>query len=329
MADPSQSPSLSSSGPGLSDKKSNIRLADAPFNDPEGDIIIRTCDNVDFSVFKWVLAYASPVFKDMFLLPQQGVQENLKDGKPIIHTTETAEIWRTLLAFSYPMWAADLPMLNSLEEVLAVLEPSVKYMMEGIEKKIRAALVAPHFVDTEPVRVFAIACHRRLDFEARIAARRTLHLPILGRPYIAELENISAGIHHRLQEYQQQCGKIACKVAAELEWIQRESFVWFGCNECKAQRSTSSVAIGPDGRILAASKWWIEYLGNAATALLDRPAGATVISSELMDEALSKAGRCMLCRSKAFGQMRDFGAMFAAEVDRVTSEVSGISLMTS
>jgi hypothetical protein len=75
--------------------KTSIRLADPPFNDPDGEIIIRTSDNVDFSIFK--------CFKDMFLLPQQAVKDDLKDGKPIIHTTETADIWKTLLAFSYPM----------------------------------------------------------------------------------------------------------------------------------------------------------------------------------------------------------------------------------
>jgi hypothetical protein len=302
--------------------KTSIRLADPPFNDPDGEIIIRTSDNVDFSVFKCFLGYSSHVFKDMFLLPQQAVKDDLKDGKPIIHTTETADIWKTLLAFSYPMWAADPPVLDSLEEVLSVLESSKKYMMEGVEKKIRAALVSPRFVEAEPVRVFAIACHHRLDAEARIAARQTLRLPILGRPYIPELEHITAGVHHRLQEYHQQCGKVASKVASDLGWIARESFVWLECNECKGQRNSTSATLSMTRRVWVVSKWWLEYLTSATAALMERPAGATVVSPVLMDEALGKASRCTNCRTRAFADMREFGALFAAEVDRVTSEVS-------
>ena len=319
----SSSPFVHSTTTSLEDAVRTATLADPPFNDPEGDLIIRSSDNVDFIVHKWLLAYASPVFKDMFLLPQQGIvgESDVKDGKPIVATTETADIWRTLLAFIYPSWISAAPELNSLEDALAVLQPSVKYMMEGVEKKIRAALVSPHIVDANPVRVFASACQHRLYAEARIAAKKTLRLPLLGRPYINEFENITAGTLHRLQEYHQECGQAASKIASDLAWLERDSFVWFECAECKGQRNGAWVTLSGNRRIWTVSKWWLEYLVSAGKTLTDKPAGTTVVDPKLVDEAFGKASRCTTCRGRAFGEMREFGEMFAEEVERVTSTV--------
>src|SRR5882762_6419961 len=45
--------------------------AKPPFHDPtNADIILRSCDNHDFYVYKLILSLASPVFKVMFGLPQ-------------------------------------------------------------------------------------------------------------------------------------------------------------------------------------------------------------------------------------------------------------------
>jgi hypothetical protein len=69
------------------------------------------------------------------------------------------------------------------------------------------------------------------------------------------------------------------------------------------------------------SKWWLDYLLSAGKALADKPSGLTVNNSELVHEAYAKASRCATCRGRAFGEMKEFAEMFAAEVERATSTV--------
>ena len=50
------------------------KLAQAPFNDLSGDIILRSGGDkaIDFYTHKFFLVHASPMFKGMFSLPQNG-----------------------------------------------------------------------------------------------------------------------------------------------------------------------------------------------------------------------------------------------------------------
>ena len=69
------------------------------------------------------LSYASPIFRDMFALPQvpQGDNSNeMKDGLPIVQVTEEKETLERLLSMCYPM-AIDPPELGTLEKVHALL----------------------------------------------------------------------------------------------------------------------------------------------------------------------------------------------------------------
>ncbi|KAF7356461.1 BTB domain-containing protein [Mycena venus] len=179
-----------------------------PFNDDAADIIVRSVpDNVDFRVHKAFLSVASPVFRDMFSLPQNEAMVAasgfsaafMKDGLHIVTLDEDQETLGTLLRMCYPQWMlldCD-PLLPTIERVLAVFEAASKYAMDGIEQQVRAALVAPRFVEPNPLRVFAIAVKHRLYEEAKICARYTLRTPVLGKAYKPELEHITAGAYHR------------------------------------------------------------------------------------------------------------------------------------
>ena len=312
----------------MSELTGSITDAGSPFDDPEADVIVRSSSSrVDFLVFKPFLSFASPVFKDMFTLPQGGnAVENLKNGRPIIPVEEDSETLELLLKFCYPRCAVDPPILETLESVIRVLKASIKYDMEGVEKRVREVLISLRFVHKEPLRIFALAFHHRLEPEIRMAAKQTLRFPILGHPYIEELEMITGGMLHRLQEYHTKCGKLAIAVATNMHWITKDSFIWFECADCMSQRCSVSIIISENRRKFVWSKWWREFMEKATMALRDRPSGATVLSSELMDEALGNASLCSTCRTRAFKEMREFCEMFAAEVDRVTMEVSMVMI---
>lgn len=304
-----------------------ITVAHAPFDDQCADIILRsTKSSVDFHVFKIFLSYASPFFKQMFTLPQQGVDQAMKDGLSIIPVDEDEETLDLLLRWCYPRWHEQPEKKLDLESLILVLEASRKYEMEEVEKCIRAEIVATRFIMDQPMRVYAIALRHCLAPEARIAARETLRLPLLGREYIEELEHITAGALYRLQKYHMHCSQLASQVAKSLIWLTSENFTWFECLECRGRSHSYTgqmvVMISGSRRKHVMSKWWEDYLVQVTAALGERPSGVTVTQVNLMDEALKQASMCTSCRGRAFQEMRDFSEAFAAEVDKVTSDVS-------
>ncbi|KAG1746522.1 uncharacterized protein EDB91DRAFT_1079875 [Suillus paluster] len=135
----------------LETQKTSTALA--PFNDPDGDIILRSADGVDFHDFKLVLSLISPV---MFTLPQHESQLCV----PVIPVIEHSTILHPLLLLSYP--GAD-PTFDSFDNARAVMEAARKYDMEAISDRIGDLIVG-------------------WQHHARTAATRSLEIEDLGRP---------------------------------------------------------------------------------------------------------------------------------------------------
>jgi len=191
-----------------------VRDADAPFNDPEADIIIRSHDLVDFRVLKVFLKRASPIFHDMFGLPNPGKSSKgtfsldiniTKDGVPVVDVTEDSKTLARLLTLIYPLEAEDPMPLGVLKELHALIEAAHKYQMETVIKRLRRWLLQPIFLQREPVRVFAIACRYKMEEEARTAAQATLEMPILKFPYVEELEYLPSRMLFELLKYHREC----------------------------------------------------------------------------------------------------------------------------
>ena len=217
----------------MSTNNTTITNADAPFDEPDADFILRSSDNVDFRVYRMFLAYASPVFKDMFALPQVPQSDNsneTKDGLPVVQMTEKKKTVEMLLLRCYPMAAVDPPALEELEDVCALLEAAIKYNVERVEKRVRGGLVAPHFLETDPIRVFAIACRYSLLEEAKVAARATLSQPILSRPYGPELEFMTAGKFYRLLQYHGECVREVQNILTDSGWSDDQFSRCLHCN---------------------------------------------------------------------------------------------------
>lgn len=80
--------------PHADNEEVEIKEADAPFNAPGADFILRAFNNfVDFRVHKAILSVASPVFKSMFTFPKsQSDTQDLKDGLPILTFPEPSTV---------------------------------------------------------------------------------------------------------------------------------------------------------------------------------------------------------------------------------------------
>src|SRR5258708_12587226 len=79
------------------------------FSFPDGDVVLRSADGVDFRVHTTFLSIASPFFRDMFSLPQTS------NDVQTIEMTEKADVLVAILELIYPLedpspYAPDLPL---------------------------------------------------------------------------------------------------------------------------------------------------------------------------------------------------------------------------
>ncbi|KAI6164551.1 hypothetical protein EDD17DRAFT_1561129 [Pisolithus thermaeus] len=184
-------------------ERSATQLLTEPYS-TEPTVILRTVDNVDFRFYKLLLSLASPFFANMFALPQppplDSSADQMKYGLPIIPVSESSVILRKLLSFCSPIYDTDVPALESLDIVMS-------YDMKRVGKFVVNMIVAPHFLEKEPMRVFAIACRYRAEEETTIAARYMLRFAVWEPTYVAELDFISGSDYQRLVKYHADCGQ--------------------------------------------------------------------------------------------------------------------------
>jgi len=291
--------------------------ASPPFNDPTADVVIRTSDNVDFHLHKVILSFASPVFKDMFDLPQSSVTpKNRRDNKmatPIIPVTEDSKPFDRAMRFCYP---GEHPKLETLGDVRDVMEIMQKYDMAGVGRHLRELLVAPRFLETEPLRVYLIACLYRLGDEARLAAKGALQFPMFGL-LVEELKLVPASLYHQFMDYHQRCGNAAAGQAKMFSWMPVAQWTWFTCTRCYNEEQLLA-----DGAYHTTSNWFVQHMHRAGDALRDRPALKTVSSPEMMQEAIQECAKCVNCRNSALKHLSAFTTTtFKDEMERVILEV--------
>jgi BTB/POZ domain len=137
---------------------STISLPHPFFNTDYADIILRSSNGVEFHVHKAILAFASPYFKHMFLLPS-------KDGQSLLlDVPESDQIWESLLRLCYPV---DAPSVN-IDTIADLTAAAIKYdfphAIKFMGKELRS------YIGLNALDVFAIAYRLELLEEAGEAA---------------------------------------------------------------------------------------------------------------------------------------------------------------
>jgi hypothetical protein len=90
------------------------------FDVPDANLVVQSSDFVNYRVHKPILAMASPVFKDLFSLPQPSDNEYV-DGLPMVQLSEDSDLLNTLVSMLYPLHPV-IP--KSYEKVLYSLATS-------------------------------------------------------------------------------------------------------------------------------------------------------------------------------------------------------------
>lgn len=184
-------------------------VAGAPFNEGEGDVVLRTSDKVHFYVYRVVLGLASPFFKTMFSLRQPDNAQVGMDGLPVIEVSEDAPTFECLLRYCYPIRP---PIVTSLDFLSPVLEAAIKYDMEEQTRILKERL--RDLTSQKPLHAYVISCRLNCEEEASLAASiwkstreewvdnaENFLETVSGASFVSEMGNISSGMYYRLLEF--------------------------------------------------------------------------------------------------------------------------------
>ena len=181
------------------------------FDAEDADLIIRAADCKEFRVHGCILSIASPVFRDMFSFPQP---HDSTHQLPRVDLPETATTLDTLLRYIYPIPSPKIEDFTTLSNLLVSAE---KYGAEGVISRLREILISSHFLDLDPLRVYAIACRWSFLEEVKFASSRTVYVDLVnqGEGCTEDMKYMSGLDYHRLLVLQRARKDVVQKIVAE------------------------------------------------------------------------------------------------------------------
>lgn len=115
------------------------------FTTDDGDVILRAGSEpgpkYDFRVHKFILSLASPIFKDIFALPQPPTNTSSEQHQPpVIDIQEPPEVLDIILRFVYP--GVELPKIGDQSTIITLLSAADKYNIASMYPTLRENLKA-------------------------------------------------------------------------------------------------------------------------------------------------------------------------------------------
>jgi len=292
-----------------------------PFDDLDADIILRSCDKVDFLVYKAILSKASPVFKSMFSLPQPGTDIK-QDSRFVIDAAENSKVLAALLSAIYPdiLGMADPLSLNDLISTLATAD---KYDMATASRRLLVEFTNSKAFRDGPLEAFCAAHSRELGDAARIAAKESLKLRLTLNDIGAKLPFTNGPALYALWKYHRACSAAAIKATGcNFEWITKAQIV----SSCRAYKSCSCnsyrIVVGPDRASFTVNLPWRNYLDRASDALRMHPCSEAVTQAEILKPSY-EAEMCDRCRMEICN-LSEFSRHLGEKVERLVSKVRGL-----
>ncbi|KAJ6549092.1 hypothetical protein DFH09DRAFT_989097 [Mycena vulgaris] len=266
-----------------------------PFDAPDTDLILRSSDGVDFHLARAVLSLVSPVFRDMFSLPQP----ESAPAVPIITVTEDAGKLDRALRFFYPGAQPTITTLDELRDVIEILVS--KYDIQWIVPTVKQHL--ERYIGRKPFSVYTIASIHDWRDLVLAAAKELLKfpLPVFTTDVPQEIRHITGVAYHNLLSYHLRCGAVAKATTADLSWIEFPTvLVWFTCNTCNYHCAPTL----SDGIPHAARRWFMEYFTEMGAVLMETP-GINLREHPRFYKALREAARCGVC-AEGMAQLDQF-----------------------
>ena len=187
------------------------------FRADDADLVIRAAGTLDFRVHKCILSLVSPIFKDMFTIPQPPT--DTPGVLPHVDVEDSPKTWENILQTVYPMPHPSIDDLGDLESLLLAAK---KYEMEFVINLHKQCFKDSKFIREDPLRLYAIACAGGFEDQAKYVARHAEHLKVVLRSDVGNLRGLTLESYHRLISFLVKRDKKWSRILARAE-IPRES----------------------------------------------------------------------------------------------------------
>ena len=162
----------------------------------DADVIIRADDALDFRVHKCNLSFVSPIFEDMFAIPQPPTR--IPDVLPHVDVRDPPGAWENVLRTIYPM---PNPTINSLDDLESLLLTAKKYEMQFVIDSYIQNFENQVFIREDPLRLYAIACASGLEEQAKHVASHAELSTVVARSSVSDLKCLTWDSYHRLVSF--------------------------------------------------------------------------------------------------------------------------------
>lgn len=295
----------------------------APFEDPDADIILRSCDDVDFRAFKFILSKASPVFMGMLSLDTPAQLDtsgpDYREGLSVVRLQEKSKTVEHVLRLTNPVPPQNISGLQELHEVTEAL---LKYDMPVRPYNLHYLLMS--LLDKEhPLSVFAVS-YRLGEVEAvRAAAKRWLQQPY--QPAKADdlmnslLSGIPATVLFHLDQYRRNSLAAVLSVFRDLRWLAFKPTAP-QAHTCKPQEYLSDHVKGDKNT----KQWIIHYLSRVEREMHQCLSPSVALRNHLKPSGVRIS--CAECRSEMARSEADVVNVMAETIEKVLAEVRVASL---
>lgn len=308
--------------------------ASKPFDDGNADTILRSCDGIDFYVFKGVLIIHSSIFRDMFSLPDVPCVNQQECGKPVVDLQEPSSTLDTLLRFCYPAHA--YPKIWSKEIFVDVMDTAKKFEMEFLYEQIATSFTNDGALRVSPLECYALAVGFKLSGLARESARKCAQISSDGMIDLAtsiDLRCLSAKDLSYLLQYCRECRKACQKLVngRNFSWLSEppaEQYVFLTCSGRYCDDDPSGyyddgssieVMTRKQSYSVRGKKWWFSHIERIEKEL---GVGDIVKGLNIAHASVGVTSiKCETCRNAA---TRDFHSFNVALAKQVTIEMNKV-----
>ncbi|KAF9781664.1 hypothetical protein BJ322DRAFT_1077511 [Thelephora terrestris] len=216
------------------------------------DVVIRPAGGPDFRAHKAILSLVSPVFKDMFTLPQP--PPDTPETLPHVDVQESPKTWEIILRTIYP--TVPNPTIDTLDDLQSLLSAAQIYEMECVIEAHQTAFENQAFLEEDSLRLFSIACACEFEDQATYVARNAEILGVTRRFGYGFPKGLTLHAYGQL---------VSFLVERDNEWhriLQDPSLrpQWFPCCKCGDERLYSSILEDLRRPCLQAEKIYVKAL---------------------------------------------------------------------
>ncbi|KAH9976386.1 hypothetical protein BGW80DRAFT_916515 [Lactifluus volemus] len=141
------------------------------FDDPDADIILRSCDCQDFRVLRLYVLKSSPVLEGLIRAAASNISDaviipDAETSLPVVEMSERGAILSCLFTFTFPM-SPSLP--QTIEEIIELLSVAQKYKMSSVLSHIRGTIALqdlPFIRQENAFQIYSLARKHGLLLEA-------------------------------------------------------------------------------------------------------------------------------------------------------------------